>query len=356
MTTTEANIRVFPTTAGIISELFVTDGEIVSKGQALARISTSLSTSTDALQSVQTEILESLNSEASSLRSQIDRVRAIATSEERALKLEIDNTLFRIGAMKQQIADASERMQLAEKNESRMLDLRARKLVSETDMDSARAVILDNKLRLNDLRRELSMHRTELGRARIDLLQSPAISANNIARMESSLERIEQRIAETQGQDATIAVAPVDGKISALGRRIGQRVSVNMPLVSLLPVSTDYYAELYVPSRAVGFVREGSEIRLRYDAFPYQKYGVFTGSVLRVATSPIRPGEADAPIEVREPSYLLTVLLDDQKIAVNGEVMQLQAGMTLQADIVRERRRIIEWMFDPVASAVKRTQ
>ena len=84
VTTTEANIRVFPTTAGIISELFVTDGEIVSKGQALARISTSLSTSTDALQSVQTEILESLNSEASSLRSQIDRVRAMATSEERA--------------------------------------------------------------------------------------------------------------------------------------------------------------------------------------------------------------------------------------------------------------------------------
>jgi len=111
-----------------------------------------------------------------------------------------------------------------------------------------------------------------------------------------------------------------------------------------------------VPSRAVGVVSEGSEIRLRYDAFPYQKYGVFAGKVLQLATTPIRPGEADAPMQIREPSYRMVVSLTDRALSGNGTALRLRAGMTLRADIVRDERRIIEWLFEPLVGAVKRSQ
>lgn len=151
-------------------------------------------------------------------------------------------------------------------------------------------------------------------------------------------------------------ISPIDGRVSDLGRRVGQQLALDMPIFSILPLSTDYNAEIYVPSRAIGFVREGAEIRIRFDAYPYQKYGIFVGTVLRVATTPTRPGEADAPISLLEPGYLLVVSLDDQSLIANGQPLQLQAGMTLKADLVRESRKIIQWIFDPVVSAVKRAQ
>lgn len=356
VTTTEANVRVFSTSGGVISDLYVADGDLVKSGQALLRVSTSFSTSTTAAGSVQTDLLDFMRSEAASVRGQISRAHDIAASQKKAIGNRMDNTLFQIGAMKEQIEDATKRLALAEKNSTRMSDLRSRNLVSEADIDRAHAATLDHKLTLTDIKRELAMQRTVLEQLHIDLVQLPVTGADKIAVLDTALKRIHQRIAETEGREAIVVVAPIDGRISDLGRRVGQQISVDMPLLSVLPVSTDYYAEVYVPSRSMGFVREGSEIRLRYDAYPYQKYGVFVGTVIRLATTPIRPGEADAPIQLLEPSYRLVVSLDDQEASANGEALQLQAGMTLRADIVRTERRIIEWLFEPIASAVKRTQ
>ena len=356
VTTTEANVRVFSASEGIISELFVSDGDVVSKGQPLARISTSISTSLDSRRTMQTELLESMRNEADALRGQVDRAREIARSDEARIQNEIENTLFQIGVMKEQVANTEERLLLAEKKSERVRGLRAKALASEVELDVAQSELLDSKLQLNDLERGLAELRTQLAQYRIDLARSPAVSAYRIAELESALERIEQRIAETERLEATIVISPIDGIVSDLGRRVGQQMALDMPIFSILPLSTDYNAEIYVPSRAIGFVQEGTEIRIRFDAYPYQKYGIFAGTVMRVATTPTRPGEADAPISLLEPAYLLVASLDDQNLVANGQPLQLQAGMTLKADLVQESRKIFQWIFDPVVSAVKRAQ
>ena len=356
VTTTEANVRVFSASEGIISELFVTDGEVITKGQPLARISTSISTSMDSQRTVQTELLDSMRNEANMLRGRVARAREIALSDEAGIRNEIENALFQIGVMKEQIGNAEERLSLAEKKSERVRELRAEALVSEVDLDSAQAELLDSRLKLNDLERSLAIQRTELAQHRINLARSPAVSADRIAELETALEQIEQRVAETEQLEATIVISPIDGRVSDLGRRVGQQLTPDMPVFSILPLSTDYNAEFYVPSRSIGFAQEGAEIRIRIDAYPYQRFGIFVGTVDRIATTPTRPGEADAPISLLEPGYLLVATLDDESLSTNGQPLRLQAGMTLQADLVQESRKIAQWVFDPVASAVKRVQ
>jgi membrane fusion protein len=354
VTTTEANVRVFAPSAGVISDLYVVDGESVSKGQALARLSTS--TSTDGASSVQSSILKSMREEAATLRQQIAHIGESATHRKSAVERQIENVLYQIGVMKEQLVTARERLALAEKDYHRVAELRQQSLVSEVDVDRSRASALDIKLGVDVLERELSDQRNKLEQLRLDAAQLPITTSSERAQLQAGLQQIEQRIAGMMGQDSIVVVAPIDGRISDLGRRVGQQISESTPIVSVLPIHTSYYAELFVPSRSIGFVREGADIQVRYDAFPHQKFGVFSGRVIRVATTPIRPHEADAPIELFELSYLLTASLDEQHIDVDGTFRELQTGMILQADIVRDRRRIIEWMIEPIIGAAKRTQ
>jgi hypothetical protein len=44
-------------------------------------------------------------------------------------------------------------------------------------------------------------------------------------------------------------------------------------------------AEIYIPSRAIGFVKPGQEVRLLYDAFPYQRFGAYRGRVVAASSS-----------------------------------------------------------------------
>jgi membrane fusion protein len=71
------------------------------------------------------------------------------------------------------------------------------------------------------------------------------------------------------------------------GRTRPERVARRSALASLVPQGAKLQAQLYAPSSAVGFVRPGQPVRLRYEAFPYQKYGQQGGPVLQVSRTPL---------------------------------------------------------------------
>jgi membrane fusion protein len=109
---------------------------------------------------------------------------------------------------------------------------------------------------------------------------------------------------------------------------------------------------LFAPSSAVGFLRSQQAVMLRFDAFPYQKFGLQTGHVLQVARSPLQATElASLPLQggaANEPLYRITVALDRQDVAAYGEAQPLSPGMQLEGDVQLDRRRLIEWIFEPV--------
>ena len=128
------------------------------------------------------------------------------------------------------------------------------------------------------------------------------------------------------------------------------------PLMVIVPTEAELSAELYAPSRAVGFVEPGKETRLIYDAFPYQRFGSFEGSVASISRIAIDPRETDIPFPFEEPVYRISVSLDEQAIEAFGEPAPLQAGMTLQANIVLERQSFLAWLLQPLNAVLKRNE
>ena len=105
------------------------------------------------------------------------------------------------------------------------------------------------------------------------------------------------------------------------------------------------------------FVQAGDKVVLRYQTYPYQKFGHAQGRVTFVArTAPDRLelaglgnvfGEA---AQLNEPVYLVRVQPGKQTVRAYGKELPLQAGMVPEADILHENRKIYEWVLEPLYS------
>lgn len=147
------------------------------------------------------------------------------------------------------------------------------------------------------------------------------------------------------------------GVIGTINAEVGQFADLSKPLLTILPKNIPLIAQLYVPSRAIGFVKEGDLVLLRYQAYPYQKFGHAKAQVLSVAKTALASQDLQtigiiSPQEQlnNEPVYLVRAKLDKQMVKAYGHDMPLQVGMTLEGDIMHEKRKLYEWVLEPLFS------
>ena len=131
---------------------------------------------------------------------------------------------------------------------------------------------------------------------------------------------------------------------------LGKYTHSHLPLLTILPEQAQLQAILLVPTRAFGFVSPGQRTRLRFDAFPYQRFGLYGGEVLTTGEAILLPNEVEMPIAIQEPVYRVAVALDSQEIRAYGNSVPLQSGMLLSADIVLEQRSLLSWLLEPIFS------
>ena len=121
-------------------------------------------------------------------------------------------------------------------------------------------------------------------------------------------------------------------------------------MLSLLPTDAVLQAQLLVPSRAVGFIEPGNRVVLRYAAFPYQKFGQHYGKVADISRSALTTPEVEALTgrQPQEPLYRIQVALDSQQVMAYGKPEAVKPGMAVEADILMEKRTLLEWVFEPL--------
>ncbi|HJW11770.1 MAG TPA: HlyD family efflux transporter periplasmic adaptor subunit [Albitalea sp.] len=183
-----------------------------------------------------------------------------------------------------------------------------------------------------------------------------------LGEIERDLATLAKESAETEASQRIYIRAPQDGVVTAVLAEPGHSVSPAAALASLLPAGAKLQAQLFAPSSAVGFVRPNQPVQLRYQAFPYQKFGHHAGQVMQVSRTPLQAAElAGLPLPEAmkgtpgaEPLYRITVTLDQQAVQAYGQAQPLAAGMQLEADVLLDRRRLIEWIFEPLLSVTGR--
>ena len=148
--------------------------------------------------------------------------------------------------------------------------------------------------------------------------------------------------------------APIAGEVGDVAVEVGQRARPETSLVTVVPSGSRLEVWLYAPTRAIGFVRPGQEVRLLFDAFPYQTYGAGRGTVTQVSQVPTEPSAIDGELGIEEPVFRIRVAIDRLAPRAEAANRQLRPGMTLRANLVQERRALWEVFFNPFFGAIGR--
>ncbi|MEP3655551.1 MAG: HlyD family efflux transporter periplasmic adaptor subunit [Litorimonas sp.] len=146
-------------------------------------------------------------------------------------------------------------------------------------------------------------------------------------------------------QGVITLVSPIDGRVAAIPVTEGVAVAQNDLMATILPAGGKLEAELFVPSKDASLVKIGQKVRIKYHGFPYQRYGVMTGSVDSFSKTIFLPSEISGMFQSNEPAYRIIIELDQQEIQASNQTFPLQSGMTLDADIVYGREKLWRLFF-----------
>ncbi len=138
-------------------------------------------------------------------------------------------------------------------------------------------------------------------------------------------------------------VSPASGVVTQLAyTQPGDKIDANTPLVSIAPKGARTILKVDINERDRGFLRAGQAVKMKFSAFPYQRYGFINGTLEYISPTTQRSSEAEAPV------FKGNVSLDKDYYAVGDLKYPLRFGMVATAEIVVRKRRLIDYALDPL--------
>ncbi len=347
-------IRIVPTASGSVLERRVQEGQSVRAGDVLFVLALERPT-LDA--GTQAQVQRSLEERARSLRDSADQQQRLLATQQATLDRRLEALEGELAQLETQAAVQRQQLALARDALQRLESLENDQFISRAQVQARREEVLGLQSAAQALERQRAGLQREKAALTGERRQLPMAARNAQGGIERDLAALAREAAEQDAARQVVIRAPQDGTVTALFAEVGQSVSASAALASLVPAGSKLQAQLYAPSAAIGFVRADQPVRLRFEAFPYQKFGHREGHVLRVSRTPLAPSELAAlalPVSAdegaREALFRITVALEPAA----GEPLPLVAGMRLQADVLLERRRLVEWLFEPLLGLERR--
>jgi len=350
-------IRLIAPQPATVVESLVAEGRAVHRGDVLFVLAVGQATPSG---DTQAAVQSSLASRTLSLQSAARQRGVLEQSQLAALDRQIDEMQRELGSMKAEFALQTERLALAQQAQAQYESLRNDNFVSAAQVRTKAEEVLNVKAQLQGLERQRAGRLREIVALQAQRRELPLQAQAAQGTIERDLAALAQQAAENEARRRIVVRAPQDGVVSGVLAEPGQTVTPAVALASLLPADAKLQAQLFAPSSAVGFVRPDQVVELRYQAFPYQKFGHQSGAVVQVSRSPLQAAELAGlalPASFNangEPLYRITVALDHQSVAAYGAAQALAPGMQLEADVLLDRRRLIEWLFEPVLGIASR--
>jgi membrane fusion protein len=349
LTPTFGTAKIFVPQQGIVKQVQVNEGQDVAEGEPLLTIVTSQITANG--DDVNATVLAVLTQQRDVVERQIAAEERRTASEHDRLASTIEGIERETAQLEDQRNIQNERLMLSESFVSTGAKLSASGALPPIELKRREQAALEQRQNLASLDQQITARRTQLTDARHTLEQLPTVAAERVRVLRGDLSWIEQRIAEVDGRRAYVIKAPTSGRVSTLQATVGKVADPKHMQLEIIPLDSTLQAELFFPTRAFGFVRPGQQVRILYDAFPYQKFGTYRGTVANVSHTILTGNDATGPITLKEPAYRVTVFPERPDIDAYGRKMPLQPGMLLKADVILEQRSLMRWLLDPMLSA-----
>ena len=347
-------VKIVASQAGVVRAVNVREGAKIERDAPIVTIADARTgvAQGDIASAVAARIDERHGALAAQRQSILDAMRVEqATISRRRTALERELAL-----LEGEVATQGQRTLLARNALERSLGLELTGFVSPAAVDRERDASLEQVSRMDALRRARIGLNRDADAADLEARSAYSRAQAQVAAIDLQLAALEQERVERQLQYGATLAAPTSGVIANVLVEPGQAIMAGTTVATMMAADSRLEVHLFAPSRSIGFVRTGQGVLLRFLAYPHQKFGLHPARIVAVARNPMPPPDLGfaPPDGAREPLYRIKAELPEQTILAYGRREPLQAGMQVEADIHLDRRRLIEWIFEPVLSLAGR--
>jgi membrane fusion protein len=342
-------VSIIPTRSGVIAVLPIHEGQDVKAGAELASIRAEEDGVGDVTAAARIEA--AIARQDASLAIQSDQTAAAAEAQLRQIAAQCEGLASEAAQLQSQIKYQRDLILSAQRDIDHVRPIAERGFISANDLRQREDNLLSRRQGLAQLMQELATKQAAIAEAKRNAVQVASQSRAQSASLAATRAEVAREAVSAASARAYVLRAPIDGRVAALTARVGQPANTQTMLMSILPARSNLRAELAVPSAAIGFVREGMEVRLALDAFPFERFGTVNGRVVTVARNTVNQQSADGTMVS---TYPVTVALARSSISAFGRDEPFVSGMRLTARIVTERQSLGAWLFEPLLAVRQR--
>lgn len=350
---------------GVVDRILIKEGEFVKKDQLLITINSK--TSDAKLKSISKNIHQD-KLEADRLKASGNGTSFIPTDRNISEEAKTQQKLYKenLAILNNSIKSKKQQIQQLQ---NQIVSIQAQKRDYEFQLKNAREKLnrqkevidiiaynsyQDTQNQVNSLTESISRTNSEILRlkAQQNQIQSEINQMNanfkseNLSLLANTQKEIrgleaDKELVEFSNQNQRI-LAPTDGYIDKLSiHTIGAVVTPAQELIALTPIEQPLMIKAKVLNRDIGFVKEGMPVSVKIDTFDFQKYGILKGKVKSISKNSINDEEMGL-------IYEIYISLDNDTLLVEGKEKKITAGMTLNAEIEVNKRRVIEFFIYPL--------
>lgn len=310
----------------VIAEVKVTEGQRVAAG---------------------TELFVLRSDEIRSWRTELTTATAEVESRTASIAKTEASYQDRLGIKRNEIAQARRDVEFRQQAVTTKRDLLARTRSLAAAELIPKTTLISEQLDMEQAEKELTLAERRLEAAELEIQRMEAEQAAWRADAHAEVGKLRTRIAalQTPLNDSTgdlLSIrAPYDGVVIALAQRsAGNSVEAGQELCQIAPAAEVPRARIELRETGLPRLAVGQQVRLLFEAFPYQRYGILTARLDWISPAAVSEKEGKTFVALASP--------DQAFVMANGEPKPLQVGMKGEARIVVGRRRLIEYAFEPL--------
>lgn len=338
-----------PTRNGIVTRLYAREGTAVGAGAPLLDIRAEevLLGGGTGPERIDAALAEE-DSRLAAQQRMTDSNAGIARSRYGAQAAGLRNELT---ALEGQISLQRRLVVVASDSFNRVKDVAAKGFITKRELEEREQTMLARQQQLAVLEQSRAEKSATLAQTLHAMDEATGTASSTNAGIAGSRADIASRRYNIQAGRGYTLTAPITGIATAVTARLGQPVQPGTSLMTIIPAGARLEAQLYVPTRAAGFLEKGQSVRLQVDAYPFERFGAVPARITGISTAAIVQANAAGQGEL---VYLVTAALDNSAIRAFGQRRPLQADMTLTARIITEQRSLAEWLFEPLLAIRRR--
>jgi membrane fusion protein len=332
--------------SGVVKQLTIREGDNIASGELIAIIENDITMKNGA---------EYNSFKVQELKQQLALLKKAFVSEkelnsQNALNIEIQQGALkdRLDLNSDKLTNIRERISLHELTIKQIGSLAIKGFVSEIEISSQKDKLLSLQQDLINIKETIADTKEQIQLNEVASSTQQTLHNTKLEELNKLKSNLEIEIATSEKSKRANLKSLYSGVVGSLSVRNGDFVEKGKSLYSVLPPNAELLANLYVSADAITNIRKGMVVKLKYAAFPFERFGTFSGQVVNISEDVVFPINTRIPNAFNNPSYRVQVKLPSQTVSAFNNEKTLKLGMKVSAAIVLEEVTFLEWLFEPL--------